>query len=344
MRIITLSDDIQERIDVIDAAVEEERVADQERRDAEYAAKERLAAKQQQGYDAAHEKATRATLVQQEILDIPYEEAVRIAAERDREIESVREEAARALRSLVFPLAPWFWLRALFMRRAPTPIRMFTLAAPLRLVAPRPTIMTAQARWSTKQANDRSRLEDSRLGAQRLPLHLSQKLDDTWVLIEGYCNARGESDFVLVGPNGVCVIEVKYLNGLISVDGDSWSQDRYSSDGKFVGPTTLVRDRGGRSPSQQVREVASDLERFVQSRLHNPNLRVRTAVILTHDRCNLGEVKASVDTVAMLGDLKIEDLAPANIANLGNRAVDDIVALMEQNHYFHELRRRPAAS
>ena len=342
MRIITLSDDIQDRIDAIDAEVEEERVADQARLDAEYADQECRAAKQQQEYAAAHEKAARAAIVQQEILDSAYEEAVRIADERDREIESVREEAARALRSLAFPRALWFQLRALFMRRVPRPTRMVTPSTPRR-VAPRPTSMVTQARRSPEQADDRRRLEDSRLGAQRLPGLLSQKLDDTWVLIEGYCNARGESDVVLVGPLGVCVIEVKYLNGLISVDGDSWWRDRYDSKGKFVGPTVPIRDRGGRSPSQQVREVASDLERFVQSRMHSPNLRVWTAVIFTHDRCNLGEVNASVDTVAMLGGLKIEDLVPGN-ANLSSRAVDDIVALIERDHDFHERRGAKAAS
>ena len=339
MRIIPLSDDIQDRIDAIDAAVEEERSAEQERLDADYADQARRWTTQQQEYDAAHEKAVRAALVQQEILDIPYEEAVRVAAERDREIESVRQEAARSLRSLALPRALRFWLRARFMRRAPRPARMVTPAAPPRRLAPRPTLMVAQARRSPEQDNDRSRLEDSRLGAQRLPLLLSEKLDDTWVLIEGYCNARGESDVVLVGPPGVCMIEVKYLNGLISVDGDSWWQDKYDGNGKFVGPTTPIRDQGGRSPGRQVREVALDLERFVQSRMRSPNLRVRTAVIFTHDRCNLGEVNANVDTVAMLGGLKIEDLVPGNVANLSGRTVDDIVGLIERDHYFHERRR-----
>ena len=344
MRIIRLSDDIQDRIDAIDAKVEEERVAKQERRAAIYAAHERRADEEQSEFDAAHKKAGHVALLHQEILDGDHEEAVRIADERDREIESVRQEAARALRSLAFPRGLVLQMRALFMRRVPPPTRMVAPPVPPRQVAPRPSLMTALPCPSAEQADDRSRLEDSRLGAQRLPLLLMEKLDDTWTLIEGYCNARGESDVVLVGPRGVCVIEVKYVNGMISVDGDSWWRDRYNSEGKFVGRTEPIRDQRGRSPSQQVREVTAELERFVQSRMHNPNLRFRTAVIFTHDRSDLDEVNASVDTVALLRDLKIEDLAPCSVANLSSRAVDDIVTLIERDHSFHEHRKRQAAS
>lgn len=44
--------------------------------------------------------------------------------------------------------------------------------------------------------------------------------------ISGYTNQKGEIDQILVGPNGVICIEVKYMNGYISCVGDAWSRDK----------------------------------------------------------------------------------------------------------------------
>ena len=207
-------------------------------------------------------------------------------------------------------------------------------------MAPQPTRAIAFTPLSQRQANDLTRLKDSREGEQRLPTKFSRYLADTWTLVQGYRNNRGEADFVLVGPPGVCTIEVKFVRGDVFIRSDgTWSREKYDNYGNHVG-TDRITDAGGRSPAQQVCEVASELERHLRRRMPEPSLGVRTAVILTHERARLGTVKATVDVVATLSDLKPSDLVPAPGAGLSNGDVDKIVELIKQDHRFHEERLR----
>ena len=57
-------------------------------------------------------------------------------------------------------------------------------------------------------------------GEQKVARHLSRLLDDRWTLIAGYRNAKGELDQLLVGPGGLLAIEVKFVNGRVSCQGD----------------------------------------------------------------------------------------------------------------------------
>ena len=196
------------------------------------------------------------------------------------------------------------------------------------------------ARPSRQQEDEFRRLDDSWQGEQHLPRFLAERLGDEWVLVQGYRNARGEADFILVGPPGVCAIEVKYLNGVVyAKTAGSWWRDKYDNYGNLVETGEPIRDRGGRSPSQQVHEVASELERHLQRRVPERSLGVRTAVILTHDRSRLGKINASVDAVATLSDLKPHHLAPTPSAELSDHEVDEVVTLIAQDHRFHEERR-----
>lgn len=340
MRIVTLSDHVQAQIDAVFTAVERDRAKRQERFDAEHANAKRAAEGQQERYDAEYERATLAAIVQQEILDAAYEDAKVVAAERDDEIEAVRHEAARAWSERHFRRALWLRIRTLFMRRAPKPRRR-TAPAPSRQRAKEPALKVAKARPSRHQEDEVRRLDDSWRGEQHLPRFLAERLGDEWVLVQGYRNARGEADFILVGPPGVCAIEVKYLNGVVYAKADdSWWRDKYDNYGNLVERGEPIRDRGGRSPSQQVREVASELERHLQRRMPDRPLGVRTAVILTHDRSRLGKMNASVDAVATLSDLKPHHLVPTPNAELLDHEVDEVVTLIAEDHRFHEERRR----
>ena len=93
--------------------------------------------------------------------------------------------------------------------------------------------------------------------------------DDSWTLLRGYRNRRGEIDHLLLGPRGLFAIEVKNLNATVHVDGDRWRADKYDRYGNLVEQRVIV-DRMGRSPSVQLNEPADDLERFLAGRGRPP--------------------------------------------------------------------------
>ena len=309
MRTITLSDHLQDRIDALLAAIERGRVKEQARSDAEYEQVRRSADERQQG----------------------YEEELRRWDERIREIESLRQEAAQAWNDHRFLRAVGSRLRLLFLRSGPRPQQPAKLRE--RMVAKDWTL--------SRLRKERIKLHRGREGEQRLLRFLEGQLDDAWVLVRGYRNGRGEADFVLVGPPGVCAIEVKYLSGLLTAGSDdSWRQHKYDRSEHPRKTGKLVRDASGRSPSRQVRDVAELLERFLRNRMPERDLGVRTAVVLTHDRSELGEIHAAVDLVATLAGLSPNDLVPAPGSGLSPGEVDELAALIVRDHRFHEKKLR----
>ena len=326
---------------------------EQKRLDAEHEEAQRAAQEEQRRLDAEHKEAERAANALQEIYDARYEAAERAADERAREIASVRADALTALLRMRLWSGLRLLVRSIRMRRAPRPKREIapspprkralspvrkTATAPRRRVAPQPKRAIASTRLPQRQANEFRRLQDSRAGEQRLPKRLAEQLADTWTLIQGYLNNKGEVDFVLVGPPGVCAIEVKFVRGDVLTRSDgTWWREKYDNYGNHVG-TDRIMDAGGRSPGQQVRAVASELERYLRGRMPQ-RLSVRTAVVLTHERSSLGKVDAGVDVVATLRNLKPHNLVPAPGAGLSKGEVDKIVELINQDHRSHEERR-----
>jgi hypothetical protein len=125
---------------------------------------------------------------------------------------------------------------------------------------------------------------------------LGAALGDEWTLLHGYRNRRGEIDHILLGPQGLFTIEVKYRNATVDIDGDVWRFRKYDHYGNVV-EHGLITDRRGRSPSVQLNEATAELEQFLSSRRHP--VRARRVVILTHPRSALGQVRnVTVDLVA----------------------------------------------
>ncbi len=232
-------------------------------------------------------------------------------------------------------------LQLLFLRRGPRPQEPEPVPAPRRQPSELAERKATKARSLSQLRKERIKLHQGREGEQRLLRFLDGQLDDAWVLVRGYRNGRGEADFVLVGPPGVCAIEVKYLSGLLTADSDdSWRRHKYDESGNPHKAGKRVRDAGGRSPSRQVRDVAELLERFLRGRMPGREPRVRTAVVLTHDRSELGEIHAAVDLVTTLAGLSPNDLVPAPGAALGHGEVDEIAGLIVRDHRFHEEKLR----
>lgn len=144
-----------------------------------------------------------------------------------------------------------------------------------------------------------------REGEQKVLDRLARLLDQRWTLICGFRNAKGEVDQLLVGPAGIVAIEIKYVNGRVSCDGERWTRDKFDRYGNLVERDVPIADKRGRGPSAQVNDVADMLERQLKKRgLHVP--RIVRAVILSHDRADIGYLRnATVDIVSTLSEWNI---------------------------------------
>ena len=160
-------------------------------------------------------------------------------------------------------------------------------------------------------------------------------LSDEFTLISGYKNQRGEIDQVLVGPNGVICIEVKYLNGKISCIGDAWWRDKYDQYGNLVEGNVPIQDKGGRGPSAQVNASADKLQDFLRQRLGIQ--RVYRAVVFSHESSVLVSIKApTVDVVTDLKTFAIGQLIKELAQNAAPLHVGEVVSLIQRDHAFHE--------
>lgn len=105
-------------------------------------------------------------------------------------------------------------------------------------------------------------------------------------------------------------MEVKNHQGIISVDSGRWTRIPYD---RYGNPSTReaaahIEDEGGRSPSEQVNEVADALETQVARRT-SMNMTIRRIAVLTHERCEMGMVRTpGVDAV-----LKLDQVSPTSI-------------------------------
>lgn len=161
-------------------------------------------------------------------------------------------------------------------------------------------------------------------------------LDDSWVMLRGYRNRRGETDHVLVGPDGVWAVEVKRRRIRLHAVGEQWWFERLDAYGNVVGKGWAV-DGGGRSWARQVNDVATDLATWLTR--NGQQVPVRTAVIIMHEQAALGRCESlSVHMVGthpahLLG--AIERYATPLAPQLCGR----IVELIRRDHQFHDRRR-----
>ena len=163
-------------------------------------------------------------------------------------------------------------------------------------------------------------------------------LNNNWVLHKGYKNSKGEIDQILVGPNGVTAIEIKNYNGVININGDSWTRHRHNAASGAEPAVEPVQDAGGRAPSRQLNEPASQLQEFLSER--SDVKRINRAVVLTHDRSVIGSVyNLTVDHVVTLNDILRRDhhvfvFGDGRVRH-DREAVYHISNLIKQDHNFH---------
>lgn len=103
-------------------------------------------------------------------------------------------------------------------------------------------------------------------------------LTHDWIMFCGYQSKGGEADAVLVGPDGVWVVEVKHRRVRLTVDGPQWYYDQLSSKGR-VYERRPAHDGGGRVWGRQASDAAAALGRWLAR--HHQTVPIRTAVVLT---------------------------------------------------------------
>jgi hypothetical protein len=127
--------------------------------------------------------------------------------------------------------------------------------------------------------------------------------DDYYLLNDLYLrDGGGDIDHIVLGPNGVFVLETKNWNGNISCNGDEWQR---SGKQNFSG-----------SPSRQVKRNAAKIQQIIGG---NPNLRalgigVEGIVVLTNNQATL---HVSNPTVTIL---KLPQL-PNHLTTIGNSRI-----------------------
>jgi hypothetical protein len=100
--------------------------------------------------------------------------------------------------------------------------------------------------------------------------------DDYYLLNDLYLrDGGGDIDHIVLGPNGVFVLETKNWSGNVSCNGDEWQR---SGKRNFSG-----------SPSRQVKRNAAKIQQIIN---HNPSLRaldisVEGIVVLTNNHASL---------------------------------------------------------
>ncbi|MFG1772650.1 nuclease-related domain-containing protein [Nocardia salmonicida] len=175
-------------------------------------------------------------------------------------------------------------------------------------------------------------------GEDLFALNLSA-LRDEWVMLRGYCNRRGETDCVLVGPTGVWAVEVKRRRVLLHAVGDRWFLQKLSARGNSF-ELEPAADRTGRSWPQQVGEIAQDLETWLRKQGHD--VPVRTAVMVVHEQARVVEcVGPGVDFVGTNPRQFMEYMTCGiDVPLLAADRCAAIVDLVVRDHKFHAGRRR----
>ena len=124
------------------------------------------------------------------------------------------------------------------------------------------------------------------------------KLGDEYVVIRNAVIPpnRGDTDYIVVGPNGVFIVETKNTGGIVQCDGDVWTRHKVGRRGK---PYRLEIG----NPSRQAKRSAKSLKDFILSRRSDvfkgetPHLWVCSILVFTNRDVRLNLRKPTVEVV-----------------------------------------------
>ena len=113
-------------------------------------------------------------------------------------------------------------------------------------------------------------------GEKEVAALLSRTLsDDYYLLNDFYMQSGGDIDHIVLGPNGVFVLETKNWSGVISCRGDEWQR---SGKRNFSG-----------SPSRQIKRNAAKIQYLIDnaSKLRHLGVLVESAVVFTNQHASI---------------------------------------------------------
>jgi hypothetical protein len=196
--------------------------------------------------------------------------------------------------------------------------------------------LARQGRFPQQSSGREESIRAGHEAEQRVADELARTLDGDWVLFRGYRNRRGEIDGLLLGPAGLFAYEVKYHNATVYITGDDWQSEKFDRYGNPVSDRTPMRDKGGRSPSEQLNEPVVMLTDWLRKRGHQ--VAATSVVLLTHERSRVGAKSSPTVEVEMSvrGLLHLTDRSPVV---LGARQRADIGQIIRDDHRHHEQRR-----
>jgi len=150
-------------------------------------------------------------------------------------------------------------------------------------------------------------------GEKKVVQLLSSKLSDDYTLINDLCihNGSGDIDHVVLGPNGIFVLETKNWSGDITCVGDDWQR---------VGRRTFKS-----SPSRQVKRNAARIRRIIDSSqsFRAMNVMVEGIVVFTNNRANL-RLNSPTVPILRLPQLTNYLITHVNSASLSGQQLDAI--------------------
>lgn len=133
---------------------------------------------------------------------------------------------------------------------------------------------------------------------EEMVLEELKKLGDEYVLIRNVVIPpnRGDTDYIVIGPNGVFIIETKNVGGIVSCRGDEWRRHKV---GRGGGRYSLEIG----SPSRQAKRSAKALKDFILGRCRSvfrdgkPRLWVCSILVFTNRDVRLDIRNPTVDVV-----------------------------------------------
>jgi len=193
-----------------------------------------------------------------------------------------------------------------------------------------------QADYGWQQVSNRVQQQTAGVWGEEALVHGLSGLDDSWIMLRGYMNRRGETDHVLVGPAGVWAVEVKRRRIRLHAVGDQWWFEKLSSRGHVV-ETGWAVDGSGRSWQRQVNDVAGDLAVWLARNRYSVS--VNTAVMVMHEQAVLGRCENLNVKVVGTHPVHLLEAIHRYAYPLDAQACQEIVALVRRDHRYHSRRR-----
>lgn len=167
--------------------------------------------------------------------------------------------------------------------------------------------------------------------SEELILNELKKLPDSYNLISNVVIPpnRGDTDYVVIGPNGIFVIETKHYGGEIKCDGDKWQRYKISKRGaKYL--------LWAGSPSAQVKRNAKVLKDFLLEhkeeifKRDTPHIWIESILVFTNERAKLQVKNPSVKILKVyeISDFILAQKVPYN---LDKEEIEKISCLILKN-------------